>query len=119
MRDIKKQEEKFLPVFELVLSVKTLKKVEIVLDFWINHLEMEHISLPMGDIKKLQETLKVNRAWALNKSMRMINEPESTGELTDRAVKILDAIYEKAHFPSIVESNCKHLNLHQSTGLLN
>jgi hypothetical protein len=37
--------------------------------------------------------------------MRMMNEPKSTGELSDRAIKILDAIYEKADLPSIVENN--------------
>jgi hypothetical protein len=43
----------------------------------------------------------------------MRDESESTKELTDRAVKILDAKYEKADFPEIVETQCKHLNAHQ------
>ena len=43
----------------------------------------------------------------------MINEPKSTEELTDQAIKILDAKYEKADLPSIVENNCLHLNLQQ------
>ena len=49
----------------------------------------------------------------------MINEPKSTEELTDRAIKILDAKYEKADLPSIVENNCLHLSLQQRTELLN
>jgi hypothetical protein len=45
--------------------------------------------------------------------MRMMNEPKSTEELTDRAGKTLDAKYEKADLPSVVENNCVHLNLQQ------
>jgi len=37
--------------------------------------------------------------------MRMINEPKSTEELTDRAINILDAKYVKADLPLIVENN--------------
>ncbi len=36
-------------------------------------------------------------------------EPESTKELTDCAVKILDAKYEKADLSQIVKDTCSHL----------
>ena len=49
----------------------------------------------------------------------MRDEPQSTKELTDRAVKILDAKYEKADLPEIVETQCKHLDTHQQKELLN
>ncbi len=48
-----------------------------------------------------------------------MNEPKSTEELTDQAIKILDAKYKKADLPSIVENNCLHLSLQQRTELLN
>ncbi len=36
-------------------------------------------------------------------------EPEYTKELTDHAVKILDAKYEKEDLPQIVKDTCSHL----------
>ena len=61
----------------------------------------------MRDINKLQQKSKIDRAWAVNNSDRMINEPRSTEEFTDQAINILDAKYEKEDLPSIVEKiNC-------------
>jgi uncharacterized tellurite resistance protein B-like protein len=48
----------------------------------------------------------------------MRDEPDSTKELTNRAVKILDAKYEKADLPEIVETQCRHLDAHQRKELL-
>jgi hypothetical protein len=48
----------------------------------------------------------------------MRDEPESTKELTNRAVKILDAKYEKADLPEIVETQCRHLDALQQKELL-
>ncbi len=36
-------------------------------------------------------------------------EPESTKELTNCAVKILDAKYEKVDLPQIVKDTCSHI----------
>jgi hypothetical protein len=75
-----------------------MKRLGIVLDFQTNNIQIDHISLPMRDIFKLQDKSKINKAWAVNNSI-MRDEPESTKELTNRAVKILDAKYEKADLP--------------------
>jgi len=56
---------------------------------------MNHSSLPMRDINKLQPKSKIDRAWAVNNSVRMINEPRSTEELKDRDIKKFDVKYEK------------------------
>jgi hypothetical protein len=42
------------------------------------------------------------KAWKMNNSLRMENEPASTLEATKRCVKILDANYKKADLPSVV-----------------
>ena len=78
------------PAFDLIIGVKTMKRLGIVLDFQTNNIQIDHISLPMRDIFKLQDKSKIDKAWAVNNSI-MRDEPESTKELTDRAVKILDA----------------------------
>jgi hypothetical protein len=75
-----------------------MKKLGIVLDFQTSQIQIDHISLPMRDIFKLQERSKIKKAWAVNNSI-MRDEPESTKELTNRAVKILDAKYEKSRSP--------------------
>jgi hypothetical protein len=71
----------------------------------------------MRDIFKLQESSKIKKAWAVNNSI-MRDEPESTKKPTNRAVKILDAKYEKADLPETVETQCTHLDAHQRKELL-
>ena len=69
------------PAFDLIIGVKTMKRLGIVLDFQTNNIQIDHISLPMRDIFKLQDKSKIERAWAVNNSI-MRDEPESTKELT-------------------------------------
>jgi len=45
-------------------------------------------------------------------------EPESTSDATDRVVRILDAKYEKADLPAIIQENCKHLSQSDQSKLL-
>ena len=45
-------------------------------------------------------------------------EPKSTAEATHRAVEILDASYEKADLPSIVNECARHLTTDQRNKLL-
>jgi hypothetical protein len=51
-----------------------MKKLGIVLDFQTNNIQIDHISLPMRDIFKLQDKSKINKAWAVNNSI-MRDEP--------------------------------------------
>ena len=45
-------------------------------------------------------------------------EPNSTAELTKKAIKILDAKYEKADLPKIVEETCEHIDESERQELL-
>ena len=45
-------------------------------------------------------------------------EPDSTKESTNRTIRILDANYEKANLPKIVQDNCTHLTLDKRNKLL-
>ena len=105
------------PAFDLIIGVKTMAQLGNVLDFKHSTIQLDHISLPMRDIFKLQEKSKIDKAWAVNNSI-MRDEPDSTKELTKRAIKILDAKYEKADLPDIVENQCQHLDAHQRKLLL-
>ena len=71
------------PAFDLIIGIQTMKKLGIVLDFWTSKIEIDHILLSIGDINKLQQKSKIDRAWAVKNSAMMINEPKSTEELTD------------------------------------
>eukprot|EP00956_Cyclotella_meneghiniana_P021160 scaffold38128_cov50-Cyclotella_meneghiniana.AAC.1 len=106
------------PPFDLILGVKILKKLGIILNFRDDKIQIDYISLPMRDILKLQSDAEIRKAWAVNNS-QLRNEPKSTAELTERAIKILDANYEKADLPQVVKDNCKHLSKDQQSQLLN
>ncbi len=45
-------------------------------------------------------------------------ESESTKELTDCAVKILDAKYKKSYLPQIVNDTCNHITVSNKLELL-
>jgi hypothetical protein len=62
--DVFEHDEMGRPVFDLIIGMKTMKKLGIVLDFWTNEIEIDHISLPMRDINKLQLKSKIDRDWA-------------------------------------------------------
>ncbi len=57
------------PAFDLIIGVKTMKKLRIVLDFQTSEIKIDHISLPMRDIYKLQDRSKIAKAWTVNNSI--------------------------------------------------
>ena len=90
------------PKFDLILGTKSMKELGIVLDFGREMIMINHIDLPMRSLTNLQ---KPNVVYQIYKN----TEPLSTADLTNRAVRILDAKYEKADLPKIVDS-CDHLD---------
>ena len=98
------------PKFDLIIGTNTMKELGIVLDFSREMIMIDKIDLPM---RKVEEIQKPNKLYQMYKNV----EPESTKELTKRALRILDAKYEKANLPSIV-STCDHLNERQKDMLL-
>ena len=50
------------PAFDRIIDVKAMKKLGIVLDFCTSEIDIDHISLPMRDINKLQQQSKIERA---------------------------------------------------------
>ncbi len=97
------------PVYDLIFGCKTIKEIEIVLDFQTKEITIDEIILPMRDINGLT-TSKMEKAWTVNNSMAQ--EPHSMQEATQWVVHILDAKYEKADLQSVVSTNCTHLSLH-------
>ena len=87
------------PMYDLILGCKTMKELEIVLDFQTNGIIIDEIILPMRDIHSLT-TSKMERAWTVNNSMA--HKPHSMQETTQQVVHILDAKYEKSDLQSVV-----------------
>ena len=104
------------PVFDLIIGCKTMMELGIALDFKNKEITIDEIILPMRDINKLQGKTKLNRAWAVNN--RLLHDPQSTSQETERSVKILDAKYEKAELPEVLKNNCAHLSAKDQQKLL-
>ena len=90
------EKEEYDPQFDLIIGTETMTKLGIVLDFGREMITIDQIDLPMRNLKELQ---KPNILYQKYKNA----EPTSTKELTKRAMRILDAKYEKADLPAIVE----------------
>ena len=95
------------PAFDLIIGTKTMTELGIILDFKHRMITIDEIKLPMRNI----EDLPASNKKALSYNTRLANkyEPKSTELATQRVVKILDANYEKANLPEIVQNNCSHL----------
>jgi hypothetical protein len=103
------------PVYDLILGCNTVKELGIVLDFRTKQITIDEIILSMRNINSRAST-KIEKAWAVNNSMA--HEPVSTKNATQRAVKILDAIYEKADLQAVVDATGSDLSLHDKNKLL-
>ncbi len=78
------------------------------MDFKERTITIDDILLPMRNINNLQLKPSISRVLKLNTSFAQ--EPASTGNATKRVVEILDAMYDKADLPRIVQNNWAHLS---------
>ena len=100
------------PAYNLIIGVKSLAKIGAVLDFATYKLTIDGITLPMCHANGLQDLHRLHNVF------REHLKPISTREATHRAIEILDANYEKADLPSIVDQQGKHLTTIQRNKLL-
>jgi hypothetical protein len=96
------------PLYDLIIGKQTLHDISAVLDFKEKTITIDDVLLPMRNINNLQLKSSISRALKLNSSFAQ--EPTSTRNATKCVVEILDAKYDKADLPSIVENNCAHLS---------
>ena len=88
-----------------------MKELGIILNFKSDIITIDEIQLPMRDISTLQKPNLVYQAYKNT-------EPDSTRDMTQRVVRILDAKYEKADLPKVVEDTCPHLSMPEKKELL-
>ena len=98
--------------YDLIVGIETMAQWNAVLDFGKQEMTID------------EQTISMRHPDALSKKRNLLNtyrqatEPLSTKEETERVTKILDAKYEKADLPKIVEENCSHLTDDQQRDLL-
>ena len=95
--------------YDLILGTETLSALGCILDFSTRTIQVDGITLPMNDVGHVlthKSALDTNSVYSIYKSTE---EPVSTHAETKRAVNIIDAKYEKADLPTVVEDNCSHL----------
>ena len=98
-----------------------MSRFGIVLDVKAEILTLEEQTLPMLDIRSLRDRNQMYNILysCFNETNIVFNtEPTVTQELTERAVRILDADYKAADLPTVVDSNCAHLTKANKSKLL-
>ena len=104
------------PAFDLIIGTRTMNELGIILDFNTKVITIDSIILQMQSIGKLPTSNE--EALGYNNSLAKNQEPKSTESATQRIVHILDAKYEKANLPDIVNNNCTHSNPDKQNKLL-
>ena len=102
------------PVFDLIIGTKSMKELDIILNFNKQEITIDEIALPMRDITNLPLPKRQGLDF---KNLASSMEPSSTEQATQRVVHILDANYKKADLPEVVKT-CTHLSQHEQNELL-
>ena len=100
------------PVYDLIIGVETMASLGCLLDFSNKEITLDGTTLPMRPLRSFMCQKR------LNSTFQKFIEPSVTEQLKERTVKILDAKYEKADLPSVVNENCPHLSVSQKKDLL-
>ena len=100
------------PTYDLIIGIETLGRWRSLLDFCDRVVTLDGLQAPMKSNDELMDR------QSLYNTYREAIEPTSTKEETTRVTKILDAKYEKADLPKVVEENCAHLTSDQKDALL-
>ena len=114
-------EEDYDPKFDLIIGTQTMQEMGIILDFSTTTIVIDKIKLPMRKIKDLHKPKILYQMFKNQQNAQILTQlysnfqPESTKELTDHAIKIMDANYEKADLPKVVKDTYSHLKESKKT----
>ncbi len=100
------------PTYDLIIGIETLGRWQALLDFSERVITLDGLQCPMKSDDELMDKNMLYNTY------REATEPTSTKEETARVTKILDAKYEKADLPKVVQENCAHLTSDQKNALL-
>ena len=100
------------PMYDLIIGLETLAHWKAILNFHEKTVTIDHVELPMQALEDLGDSKLLNNLY------RESTEPTVSKIATNRVTKILDAKYEKANLPKVVDDNCNHLSVNESNSLL-
>lgn len=110
--DVKVIEDDRKVAYDLIIGIETLAKWGVVLDFRESEITIDNQTIQMRNVGALRSKRELRNTYV------EAVEPLSTKEETDRVVRILDAKYEPADLPQVVEDNCPHLSVAERKSLL-
>ena len=93
--DIKFIEKPPPPIYDLIIGLETLAHWKAILNFHESTVTIDHIKLPMQSLGDPSDA-------AQNNIYKEAQEPSISCTATKRVTKILDAKYDKANLPEIV-----------------
>ena len=99
------------PMYDLIIGLETLANWKAILNFHELTLTIDHVELPMQTLADLSDR-------ELHNLYKEAQEPTISRTATKRVTKILDAKYDKANLPEVVNDNGKHLTATQRNALL-
>ena len=91
------------PMYDLIIGLEILANWKAILNFHDKTVTIDHVELPMQSLQSLRNPKILNNLY------REATELTISKATTSRVTKILDAKYDKANLPKVVEDNCKHL----------
>ena len=98
-------------MYDLIIGLETLTNWKDILNFPDLTVTIDHVEFPIQSLGDQSDT-------ALNNIYEEAQEPSISRTATTRVTKILDAKYDKANLPEIVNDNCKHLIVTHRNALL-
>ena len=92
-------------MYDLIIGLETLANWKAILNFHDKTLSIDHVELPMQALEDLGDSNELNNLY------RESTEPSVSRIAPNQVTQILDAKYEKANLPEIVNNNCAHLSV--------
>ena len=103
---VKVQKTAAVPVYNLILGVKSLANMGAILDF-------TETTITINQVKLLIRAKGYYNMKYIRAQFRDLLEPKSMHEAKNWALEILNAKYEKADLPAIIARNCEYLSTRQ------
>lgn len=110
--DVKVVDDDQTVSYDLIIGIETLFQWGCILDFRDSEITIDNQTIPMRPQSALSTRKEIRNTY-----LEAV-EPMSTKEETERVTRILDAKYEAADLPKVVEENCPHLSQAEKKALL-
>ena len=110
--DVKVVDDDHTFSYDLIIGIETLAQWGAILDFFEGTMTIDGQTIPLREHTALDDKRRLMNIY------RAATEPAATKEETERVTRILDAKYDAADLPKIVEENCSHLTARQKGALL-